>query len=71
MGPTTEFHPQSRAWPLSSGGGGQKYLPIPGGQYTWFWQELWAQSLDFHLREELDHKPVPGSGVGGRRELPL
>lgn len=65
-GPTTEFHPQSRAWPPSGRWGAVRSTSPSLEDRTWgFGGELWAQNLDFHLGEELDHKPIPGKGAGG------
>lgn len=32
---------------------------------------MWAQSLDFHRREELDHKPSQEVGGGGEKGAAL
>lgn len=46
--------------------------PSLGAVHVVFAWEMWAQSLDFHLTKELDHKQVPCDvgGGGKRKELP-
>lgn len=69
-GQMTKLPLQSGAWTVSHWWDEVRSThPSPGDRARGSGWEMWAQSPDFHPREESDHKLVPGSGAwGGRRE---